>query len=111
MRNMEKFSIEELKSIALSFKDRENKFPTPKIFIQEIKCGITFDREGSKDETIAAFYSNHSIDEDTLALKLNNLLEKQPEEFEKLYLAIEKFWKVEVVGIQERLKELKLIPV
>lgn len=62
-------------------------------------------------ETIAAFYSNHSIDEETLALKLNNLLEKQPEEFEKLYLAIEKFWKVEVVGIQERLKELKLIPV
>ena len=62
-------------------------------------------------EIIVAFYSNHSIDEDTLALKLNNFLEKQPEEFEKLYLAIEKFWEVEVVGIQERLKELKLIPV
>ncbi len=108
---MEEFSIEELTSIAISFKNRENKFPTQKIFLQEIKCGITFDREGSKDEMIAAFYRQSSIDEDVLADKLNNLLKKQPAEFKKLYLAIENFWEVEVIDIQERLKELKIFSV
>ncbi|WP_026736176.1 hypothetical protein [Fischerella sp. PCC 9605] len=82
------------------------------MFIDEIKCGITFDREGSKDEKIRKFYEEYSsIDEDALADKLYQLLENQPSSFETLYLAIKKFWEVEVVNLQERLRELKLIPV
>ncbi|RAM50975.1 MAG: hypothetical protein C6Y22_14065 [Hapalosiphonaceae cyanobacterium JJU2] len=109
---MEGFSIEELTSIALTFKEYENIFPSPRMFIDEIKCGITFDREGSKDEIIRKFYEEHSsIDEDALADKLYKFLENQPSSFEKLYLAINKFWEVEVVNLQERLRELKVIQV
>ena len=107
---MERFSLEELAAIALSFKNREKEFPSQEIFILEIKSSITFDRESSDNSLETAFHRQHSIDEDNLADKLNNLLSNQPEEFNKLYLAIKKFWEVEVVNLQERLKELRLIP-
>jgi hypothetical protein len=105
---MEGLSKEELISIALSFKNRETEFPIPKIFIEEIKCGITFDRESSDDKMIRSFYSQYSVDEDILAMKLSHLLENRPAEFEKLYLAIEKFWEVDVTNLPERLDKLKL---
>ncbi|MBF2004457.1 hypothetical protein QUB80_22990 [Chlorogloeopsis sp. ULAP01] len=110
--NMEEFSIEELTSIALIFKEYEKKFPEPKMFIEEIRCGITFDRESSGDKMVRNYLCEHNyIDEDKLVLRLCNLLDLQPGEFNKLYLAMEKFWEVEVVNPQERLKQLKLIPV
>lgn len=106
---MEGLSINELTSIALIFKGYEGKYPTSTLFIEEIKCGITFDRESSKDEMRKNYLTLHEVDEDELAAKLYDLLENYPVEFEKLYLGIEKFWEVEVTNIQERLKELNLI--
>lgn len=106
---MERLSIKELTSIALIFKGYEGKYPSPKLFIEEIKCGITFDRESSKNKMVKDYLNLHDIDEDKLAAKLYDLLENHPVEFEKLYSGIEKFWEVEVTNVQERLEELNLI--
>lgn len=106
---MEGLSIDELTSIALIFKGYEGKYPTSTLFIEEIKCGITFDRESSKDEMVKDYLTLHDIDEDELAVKLCDLLENHYVEFEKLYLGIDKFWEVEVTNVQERLEELNLI--
>ncbi|GJD22969.1 hypothetical protein RIVM261_079250 [Rivularia sp. IAM M-261] len=106
---MEGLSIEELTSIALIFKGYEGKYPIPTLFIEEIKCGITFDRESSKDEMVKDYLNLHGVDEDKLAAKLYNLLENHSVEFEKLFLGIEKFWEIEVTNVQERLEELGLI--
>ncbi len=106
---MEGLSIEELTSIALIFKGYKGKYPTPTLFIEEIKCGITFDRESSKDKMVKDYLNLHEVDEDNLAAKLYNLLENHPVEFKKLYIGIEKLWEVEVTNVQERLEKLNLI--
>jgi hypothetical protein len=45
-----------------------------------------------------------------LELKINQLKVQEPAEFEKLYLAMEKLWTVQVINCQQRLRELGLIP-
>ncbi|MDF5728133.1 MAG: hypothetical protein PUP92_08850 [Rhizonema sp. PD38] len=94
---MEKFSEKELLAIALTLKDKQ-VFPSQELFSLEVKYGIAFNQLDEKDE----------VDEVGLEERISLLRENEPAEFEKLYLAMEKFWDVVVVNLQERLKELKL---
>lgn len=97
---MENFSEKELLAIALTLKDKK-VFPSHELFSLEVKYGIAFNQ---LDEI-------YQVDEVGLEERISLLRESEPAEFEKLYLAMEKFWEVEVVNLQERLRELKLIPV
>ena len=96
---MEKFTEKELLAIALTLKDKK-VFPSQELFSLEVKYGIAFNQLDEK----------YQVDEVELEERISQLKVQEPAEFEKLYLAMETFWEVEVVSLQERLRELKLIP-
>ncbi len=96
---MEKFSEKELLAIALTLKDKK-MFPSQELFSLEVKYGIAFNQLDEK----------YQVDEVELEQRISQIKESEPAEFERLYLAMEKFWSVEVVNLQERLRELGLVP-
>lgn len=96
---MEAFSEKELLAIALTLKDI--RFPDQRLFSLEVKYGIAFNEKE---------YEKYEVDDAELEQKISRLRESEPAEFEKLYLAMEKFWEGEVISPEERLRELKLVP-
>lgn len=96
---MEKFSEKELLAIALTLKDKK-VFPSQELFSLEVKYGIAFNQLDEK----------YQVDEVELEERISLFRESEPAGFERLYLTMEKFWEVEIVNLQERLRELKLLP-